>query len=130
MTPTSVAEERIFPIRTQDFSKKVEGGSSITVTVYVAGGAELYNDEVWLELEGPATTTAVRGYFYSSRVAYGTTRAALTSDSSSWSGSGVGTVRKITHTYTPDHDGLLVARVCYAKTSGAAIYVDPQLDVA
>jgi hypothetical protein len=130
ITPSASAEERIFPIRTPDFSKKVSGGSSVTITAYVAGGAELYDDEVWIELEGPSDSNSVKGYFHSSRVAYGTTRSALTSDSSTWNGSGVGTVRKITHTYTPDHSGLLVARVCYAKTSGAAIYVDPQLGVA
>lgn len=125
MAGSAAAEEQIRAVRSPPIARWVEGGSSITVTAYVAGGAEIYDDEFWIELEGPDDSNTGQRYYADSRLSWRGTRAALASDGSTWTGSGVGTVRKVSLTYTPDHDGLLVVRAAYAKTSGAAIYVDP-----
>lgn len=130
MTPSATAEEQIHPLRTPDFAIKVEGGAARTLTVYVAGGEEMYNDEVWLEIEGPDDSNTTQGYYHSTRLPWRGARVVLdTASPSTWSGAGTGTERKIDHTYTPNHDGVVVIRVCYGKTSGAAIYVDPQIVV-
>lgn len=134
MTPTALAEEQINAIKTPPLTRWVAGGSEVTCTLYVAGPAEIYNDEVWMEVEGPDNTaspnTTTRGYWYSSRLPMQGSRAALTTDSeSTWNGSDVNTKRKIVHAFTPQQDGPVVIRACYAKTSGAAIAVDPKIEV-
>lgn len=123
---------RIFqPIKSPSMAVWVPGGASITVTAYVASGATLYDDEVWLEIDGPdnAGSPSARGYFATSRMAQRGTRAALASDSSTWNGSGVGTVQKLSLTYTPTLAGWVTGRVCCGKAS-ATVYVDPKLAVS
>lgn len=135
LTPSATAEEQVNPLVSPPLTRWVAGGSEVTCTLYVAGPAEIYNDEVWMEVEGPDNTaspnTTTRGYWYSSRLAAQGSRAVLTTDSeSTWNGSDVNTKRKIVHAFTPQQAGPVVIRACYAKTSGAAIAVDPRIEVA
>jgi len=129
MDPSANSEVQISPLRAPDIAIKVEGGAARTLTVFVAGGAEMYDDEVWLEIEGPDDSNTTQGYYASTRLPWRGSRQPLDTDASTWNGSDVGTVRKIDHTYTPNHDGVVVIRVCYGKTSGGNIYVDPQIVV-
>jgi len=109
---------------------RVAGGGEITVTLYLAGGSTLYNDQFWFDLFGPATTSTPRQHFHTTRLANPTaTKAELTSDSSTWTGSGVGTRYKVSYSYTPHHPGLIHAVPVFAK-AGGTVYVDPILKVS
>ena len=108
---------------------RVEGGSSITVTLHLAGSATLYNDEMWFDLFGPSTTSSPRQHFHTTRKANPTAaQAELTSDTESWTGSDVGTKYKIAYTYTPHHSGLVSIIPVYAKGSGT-IFICPALTI-
>jgi hypothetical protein len=108
---------------------RVDGGSEISVTLHLAGGSTLYDDEMWIDFFGPATTSTPRQYFATTRMANPTaTRAELTADTSTWTGVGVGTKYKIVLTYTPHHPGLIHAIPVFAK-AGGTVYVDAKLTV-
>ena len=109
---------------------RVNGGSSVTVTLHLAGAATLYDDELWFDFFGPSQTSNPRQHFKTTRKANPTaTRAELTSDSSSWTGSGVGTKYKVAYSYTPHHAGLVHVVPVFAK-AGGTVYLDPKLTVA
>lgn len=117
----------------------VDGGSSLTFTVYIAGGATLQDDEFWIELSGPddAGSATSRGHFERSNdtapdvpMTPRDTPSNLSTDgSSTWNGAGVGTKQKISITYTPTIAGPVTVRCSFAKAS-ATVYIDPKLDVA
>ena len=118
----------------------VEGGSELTLTWYVAGGSSLNDDELWVELTTPDETSSSTTLYDYRRlnVEFGTsgigaydpmaTAAALATDSgSTWNGTGVGTMQKISLTFTPDVAGPLNYRFAFAKSS-STVYVDPRVD--
>ena len=109
---------------------RVTGGEPVTVTLHLAGAATLYNDEMWFDFFGPSTSDSARQHFTTTRMANPTaTRAALASDSASWTGSGVGTKHGISYTYTPHHGGLIHVVPVFAK-AGGSVYICPKLTVA
>lgn len=137
MVSTANALEFVNPLRSPPVTRRVDGGSAITVTAYVyhdavGGGTagDLENDEFWIELSGPDDGDYAQGYNASSRMAsLRSTPADLDNDGvSSWAG-GLAVKQKIDITYTPQDDGPISVRFCLAKPS-VTIYVDPKLGVA
>ena len=113
-----------------DLITRTEGGSPITVTLHVASGGTLHNDELWFDLFGPSDGSSARQHFATTRRANPTVaQAELASDSEAWTGSGVGTKQKISYTYTPHHAGLIHVVPVYAKGSGS-VWVCPKLEVS
>jgi hypothetical protein len=109
---------------------RVSGGSSVTVTLHLAGAATFYDDELWFDLYGPSQTSNPRQHFKTTRKVNPTAaRAELTSDSSSWTGSGVGSKYKVAYSYTPHHAGLIHVVPVFAK-AGGTVYLDPKLTVS
>lgn len=112
--------------------RRVNAGASQTITAYIASGGSLNNDEVYAELLSPseAGTATPTSRFQSSRVVNRGTPAALTTDgTSTWTGTGVGTLQKITFTISPTVAGLVVLRLFVAKAS-ATVYFSPELGVS
>tara|TARA_Y100001973_G_C5209218_1_gene344271 strand:+ start:13853 stop:15157 length:1305 start_codon:yes stop_codon:yes gene_type:complete len=108
---------------------RVASGGSVSVTMHFASAGTLYDDEIWMDLFGPSDTSSPRQHFATTRTANPTaSRAAIATDSTSWTGSGVGTAQKITYTYTPHHPGLVHVIPVFAKASGT-VYVCPKLTV-
>lgn len=129
MSTESVTTELYTPLRAPPVATWVTGGASITVTLYVASGVTLQDDEFWVELKGPAASAVANYYCDSSRLTIAGTPANITSDgTSTWNGSGVGTAQKISFTYTPALDGFLIVTFCLAKAS-TTVYVDPAIDI-
>lgn len=108
----------------------VEAGSH-TLTVYVASGTTFQDDELWIEVLSPseAGSATSQARFQSSRLLERGTAANLTTDgTSSWTGTGVGTLQKIAVSIAPTVAGPVSVRVCLAKPS-STVYVDPQIEV-
>lgn len=106
----------------------VEPGAQ-TLTVYVASGVTLQDDECWVEVFSPseAGSATAQTHFRSSRAAPLATPVDLTTDgSSTWNGSGVGTKQKIDVAINPTIPGWTEVRVHLAKPS-TTIYVDPAI---
>lgn len=118
--------------RSVDLVARCVGGAEVTATVYVASGGTIYDDELWFDLFGPSEGTTAQQHYHTTRKANPTaTRAALTTDSTStWSGSGVGTMQKISHSWTPAQDGIVRVELTWAKGGGSWVYVDPKLEVS
>jgi hypothetical protein len=102
-----------------------------TITVYVASGVTLQDDEFWIDLVSPnedVSATAKTKYSVS-RCAPLATPANLTTDgTSTWNGSGVGTKQKVSITINPTVAGYVMVRFNLAKPS-TTVYVDPKLDI-
>ena len=118
--------------RSVDLVARCTGGAEVTATVFLASGGLIYDDELWVDLFGPSEDTTAQQYYGSTRLANPTaTRAALTTDSvSTWTGSGVGTVQKISHSWTPLEDGMVRVELTWAKGGGNYVYVDPKLEIS
>jgi len=118
--------------RSVDLVTRCTGGAEVTATVFIASGGLIYDDELWFDLFGPSEDTTAQQYYGSTRLSNPTaTRAALTADSvSTWTGSGVGTVQKISHSWTPLEDGMVRVELTWAKGGGNYVYVDPKLGVS
>jgi len=133
-TDASLAQEVYVAIESPSIARWVDGGSSITVTVFVASGGTLNDDDFWIEMLSPNETASPnqtsQANFYSSRVANPqATPAALTTDASSnWDGSGVGTKQEISRTFTPTEAGPVSIR-CYLAKPLTTVYVDPRIEV-
>ncbi len=112
--------------------RRINAGASQTVTVYIASGFTAQDDEVYGELISPseAGSPTAAGVFRSSRVANRGTPGNLTTDgTSTWTGSGVGTLQKITFTVSPTVAGQLIFRLFVAKAS-TTVYLSPELGVS
>ena len=112
--------------------RRINAGASQTVTVYIASGFTAQDDEVYGELLSPseAGSPTAASRFQSSRVANRGTPANLTTDgTSTWTGSGVGTLQKITFTVSPTVAGQLVFRLYVAKAS-STVYLSPELGIS
>lgn len=135
MSSSAGCLEAIRWLESPPITRWVSGGSAITITMYVASGGTLNDDDFWVELSGPDNTASpnqtAKGYHYSSKCAdFLGTPTALTTDSvSTWNGSGVTTKQKITHTYTPAEAGPVTVRCFLAKPS-TTVYVDPKIEVS
>jgi hypothetical protein len=122
------------PLESPPIAGWTDGDASTahTYRVYVASGATLQDDEVWVELIGPndAATDSL-GVRKTTRPDPLATPANLTTDASStWNGADVTTKQQIDVVYTPDKPGPITARVYVAKPSERVsidpkIYIDP-----
>ena len=108
-------------------SKYVNAGSQ-TITVYLAGGASLNNDDFWIQVESPSelASPTAQGKFRTTKPEPLATPTALASDTSTWTGTGVGTVQKIEVPISPTIAGTVTVRCHLAKPS-TTVYVDPKL---
>ena len=108
-------------------SKYVNAGSQ-TITDYIAGGSSLNNDDFWVEVESPSelASPTAQGKFRTTKPDPLATPAALTSDTSTWTGTGVGTAQKIEVPISPTIAGTVTVR-CYLAKPSTTVYVDPKL---
>lgn len=119
------------PLISPPVTRWVSAGAQ-TVTLYVASGGSLNNDDIWVEVVSPSEAGSATALpkINSARCAPLAANAALTTDgTSTWTGTGVGTKQKIAVSITPTIPGPVSVRFCLAKTSGT-VYVDPRMDVA
>ena len=109
---------------------RVDGGSEVTATVCLAASTSLTDEEFWIDWFCPSEGSTARQHFASSRKANPlATAAALTSDTSSWTGSGLTSKFKVSLTWTPAVGGLIFAEPVFAK-SGSTVYLDPKITVS
>lgn len=131
MQANSNAAEIYNPLESPSIARWVGVGSQ-TVTVYVASGETLNDDDFWIEVSSPdeGGSATARGTFSTTRVAPLATPAALTTDAvSTWNGTGVGTKQKVSVSINPAVAGPVTVRCFLAKPS-TTVYVDPKIEVA
>lgn len=123
----STALENLNAAISPEISKWVNAGSQ-TITVYIAGGSSLNNDDFWVEVESPSelASPTAQGKFRTTKPDPLATPTALTSDTSTWTGTGVGTVQKIEVPISPTIAGTVTVR-CYLAKPSTTVYVDPKL---
>lgn len=129
MVANSNNVDRDIALTTPPITRWVDGGTSITFTVYVASGVTLQDDEFWVTLNGPDdnATSTTQGHFVTKVPDHNATPANLTTDSgSTWTGTGVGTKQKVEITYTPQIAGPVTIRCHLARAT--TVYVDPLVD--
>jgi hypothetical protein len=110
-------------------------GTSKTLTCYIAnsGAADYNNDDVWLEALYPSEAGTAQHDYESNRMVIKGTPTAVTDDASSTWGTGGNNPQKLELTIAPDYEGIVYARVKFAKrfaSSPETLYVDPRLEVA
>ena len=127
LATNSDAQEINNPVCTNQISKYVEAGSQ-TITLYLASSASLSNDDFWVEVYSPSeeSSATARSKYRSTCCQRLATPAALTSDTSSWTGSGVGTVQKVEVAIAPTVAGTVTVSAFLAKPS-TTVYVDPKI---
>lgn len=131
MASNANALELYNPLEITLAKRWVDTGSQ-TITVYVASGTTLQDDEFWVEVSSPdeGGSPTAQGTYQTTRAAPQATPANLTTDSgSTWNGSGVGTKQKIDVSINPAVAGLVEVKAFLAKPS-TTIYVDPKIGVA
>ena len=121
------AIETYSPFESPEISRYVESGPQ-TITVYIAGSASLNDDDFWVEVESPSeeVSPTSQGKFRTTKSLPPNTPAALTSDTSSWTGTGVGTKQKIEVAISPTVAGTVTVR-CYLAKPSTTVYVDPKI---
>jgi hypothetical protein len=102
-------------------------GSSKTATVYLTTNTTLNNNDFWIEIEYPSSSSNPQGATVTTRMALLGTPTALTTDSSTWGGS-ITNKYKCSVSFTPQMKGPVKARIYVAKPS-VTIYVDPLLSI-
>ena len=125
------ANQLVSGLYSPPITRWVAAGASQTITVYVASGGSLNNDEFWIEVLSPseAVSATAQSAYQSTRCLPLATPAALTTDgTSTWNGTGVGTKQKITVTINPTVAGRVTVR-CYLAKASTTVYVDPVLDL-
>ena len=130
MTTRAEAQENSACIRSLPFTKTVAAGAT-TITVYVASGATLNDDDFWIEVSSPSeeVSATAQGKFRTTQALPNATPTALTSDSSTWTGSGTGTAQKVDVSINPTIGGTVQVRACFATPSGT-VYVDPKISTS
>ena len=109
---------------------RVDGGSEVTATVCLSGSDTLTDEEFWIDWFCPSEGSTARQHFASSRKSNPlATATELTADTSSWTGSGVGTKYRVSLTWTPVYSGLIFALPVFAKSS-STVYLDPKITVS
>ncbi len=108
-------------------SKHVEAGPQ-TITIYLAGSSSLNDDEFFIEVSSPSeeVSPTSRNKFRTTKADMLATPTALASDTSNWTGAGVGTKQKIEVPISPTVDGTVTVR-CYLAKPSTTVYVDPKL---
>lgn len=114
-------------VSTNEIARWVDSGSQ-TITVNVAGGSSLNNDDFWIEVESPSelASPTAQGKFRTTKPDPPATPTALTSDTSSWTGTGVGTAQKVEVAISPTIAGAITVR-CYLAKPSTTVYVDPKI---
>ena len=122
-TPLTFSDYIVSP----PISKYVSAGSQ-TITVYVAGSSSINNDDFYIEIDSPneSSTPTSEGKVRTSRPDVNVTPTALTSDTSTWTGSGVGTKQKVELGISPTIAGVVTVR-CYLSKPSTTVYVDPKI---
>lgn len=131
MASNANCREIYSPIESPPMIRWVGTGSQ-TLTVYLASGVTLQDDEFWIEVSSPGEggSPTARGVLNSTRAEPMDTPANLTTDgTSTWNGTGVGTLQKIDVAITPAVAGPVVVRAFLAKAS-TTVYLDPKIEVA
>lgn len=131
MAANANAAEVYLPLESPPLTRWVDSGSQ-TLTVYVASGATLNDDDFWVEVSSPseAGSATAQANWQTTRADPLATPAALTTDSgSTWNGTGVGTKQQIDVSLNPTIAGPVVVR-CYLAKPSTTVYVDPKLGVA
>lgn len=134
-------QENIQACETDELIAWVAGdGTAKTVTVYVvregaaSQPAALQNDEVWMEVWYPSSVAGTDQSMYeytSTRCVLLGTPTDLTTDTSTWSGTGANQRKqKLSASVSPDYEGKILVKVFYGKrisSPGAddVLYVDP-----
>lgn len=127
LVSNSTAEETYKCFEAAPISRWVDSGSQ-TITVYIAGGSSLNNDDFWIEVESPSeeASPTAQGKFRTTKPDPLVTATALTSDTSSWTGTGVGTAQKVEVAIAPTIAGTVTVR-CYLAKPSTTVYVDPKI---
>ena len=93
----------------------------------------LQDDECWITYQGPSQLGSATSQlvYLTSKPTFGATATDLTTDSSTWSGTGVGTEQRIDLTIAPTIAGYATVWLHLATGSGRAvtIHFDPKLEV-
>lgn len=123
----STALENLNAAISPEISKWVNAGSQ-TIAVYIAGGSSLNNDDFWIEVESPSeeASPTAQGKFRTTKPDPLATPTVLTSDTSSWTGTGVGTAQKVEVNISPTIAGTVTVR-CYLAKPSTTVYVDPKI---
>ncbi len=114
-------------LETPPIALEVAAGAQ-TVTLYIASGGTLKDDEFWIEVLSPseAGSPTSQAKYQTTKAAYKAAGANITSDgTSTWNGAGVGTAQKVSVSISPTVAGYVVLRGFFAKASGT-VYVDPK----
>ena len=131
MVSSSMVGETTLRLEAPELRRWVDAGSQ-TITLYFAGGATLQDDEFGIDVCSPseAGSPTTRCAVVSTRMTPLGTPANLDADgSSTWNGSGVGTVQKIDVAIAPTVAGWVTVRPWLAKPS-TTVYIDPRIAVA
>ena len=93
----------------------------------------LQDDECWITYQGPSQLGSATSQlvYLTSKPTFGATATDLTSDSSTWTGTGVGTEQRIDLTIAPTIAGYATVWVHLAtgSASDVTIHFDPKLEV-
>lgn len=97
--------------------------------------AELYDNEFWIEVEYPdSTTPGLTNYANTRGADVGMNKAALTSSSASWSGTGGFTgsavKRKVAYTVSGGGAGVHRVRAHFMHASEVTVYVEPKVTLS
>lgn len=127
MVSNTNAIELYASLESSVITKYVNAGSQ-TITVYIAGGSSLNDDDFWVEVESPSelASPTAQGKFRTTKPDPLATPTALTSDTSTWTGTGVGTAQKIEVPISPTIAGTVTVR-CYLAKPSTTVYVDPKI---
>lgn len=113
-----------FRLESRPIVRWVEAGSQ-TLTLYLAMGSSYEKDQIWAVLDSPNESDSYANHKQQSSMDLD--GGALTTDgSSSWSGTGVGTLRTISFSINPVEPGMVSLRVFCADN--ITFYVDPIIE--
>lgn len=127
MATNANAKEFTQAIESNLIVREAEAASQ-TIALYLASSSTLNNDDFWIEVESPSelVSPTAQGKFRTTKPDPLATPTALTSDTSTWTGTGVGTVQKIEVPISPTIAGTVTVR-CYLAKPSTTVYVDPKL---
>ncbi len=105
-------------------------GNLKTATIEIISSGSLNNNDIWLDLEYPNSSTTPLAALVSSNIATPlTTAAAVTTSTATWNSSpATPTKQKLQVTFTPQKIGMLTAWVRVAKAT-TTVYINPQISV-
>ena len=139
MTPIADStQEWTLPLEGIEEHFLLEGdGTSKTMTVYIAndGGADLDDDEIWVEVHYPSEDGDARHYYTDTRPTLLGTPNTLTDDTESdWNGDGAGSnnAQMIQVPLAPDYTGPVMWRVFVGKRQSSPdnFYYDPFVEIS